>query len=980
MSRLFAALCAGCLVVLTSVGTVGQAATPPSGSISPQSPTVGWAGPVETSNATGTGCIKRPGAYCDEFFLTVDSPSAAVKVSISWANSSDQFELYIYDKDGGQVASDGIDPTIDLGTTHATAVVRDASAARSPYKVQVKYTVVTASSYAGKAELVLGDDPEQAAFFDTTDPLEFGPATTVSAHFLGAEPQMTMERRVPGAPDNVTNPNRIFVDHPLSTRAQIGQLHRSLDGGESFRLLFDPACAQRSRPTCHTGGGGDSDNDVNLYNGNLFFSDQQGRVAQEAVASSTDHGDSFPATRQWAVSNTTTLSDRQWLSAADDGSVSVLGRKIHAYLAYARIATGIFVQGIDEDGLPIPQEVAQIGTSVGVTGRIEVDSNPSSPGHNWLYVAYRSNPLATGSLPKGIHVATAPAEDYRDRGAWISGKVTDGFPEIFVWLAIDSAGNAYATWVQKDRVLYSYSAIGDRLNDPRVGGRPGAKWSTPIQVSLPSLGSTIFPTITAGDAGRVAIGYYGTDDFFGLSGEAGPNTEWHGYVAMVEDATAENGSPIVHTGQVSERIVHDGPILGDAGSDRSLLDFIDIDHDQDGRVGLVFTDNYSTFGRLKDPEGDRAKPFTYFAKQTGGPSLSNASGDVAVAIPPDRRADAGGDSVWPNTAAGRYLPSLDVLEAAISLRGEQLEARIPLRGTGAADITRDLTSFNEATPTAQPADRLKYVLRFSTAEEIFHLSAERKPDGVTTFYGGRLDANDAVQHAGTTVMASYRSDPFYPVTGTFEGDALVLRAPAAAFGLGEGTQLFGVSAFSMAGPDQTDETLFTPMRTVDASPPFDATLTQPTSPSPDPVGATPSPSPVPTQSPSPTPSGEDPPAQGRCDIVGTPDNDYLPGTEEGETICGLGGDDVLVGGGGDDTLLGGEGDDRLFGQAGQDLLNGRRGSDELRGGAERDVLLGRLNDDVLFGGSGDDFLRGGRGRDGCRGGSGRNERRGCEHP
>ena len=1012
MRRSFAALCAAFLVVLASLGTAGQAATPPSGSISPQSPAVGWTGPVETSNATG-GCLpKRPGAYCDEFFLTVDSPSAAVKVDISWASSSDHFELYIYDKDNGQVASDGFNAATDLGKINATAVVRDASAARSPYKVQVKYSVVTASSYAGKAELALGDDPQQAAFFDTTDPLEFGPASLVSAHFLGAEPQMTMERRVPGALDGVTNPDRIFVDHPLSSRAQIGQLHRSLDGGDSFRLLFDPTCAQRSRPTCNTGGGGDSDNDVNLYNGNLFFADQQGTIAQEAVASSTDHGDSFPETRQWAVSNTTTLSDRQWLTAADNGSVSVLGRKIHAYLSYARFSTGIFVQGIDSDGLPIPQEVAQIGTAVGVPGRIEVDSNPASPGHNWIYVAYRANPLVTESLPRGIHVATAPAQNYRDRSAWISTKLTNNFPEIFVWLAIDEAGNAYATWVDKDRVLYSYSAIGDRLNDPRVGGRPGAKWSTPVQVSLPSLGSTIFPTITAGDAGRVAIGYYGTDDFFGLSGEAGPETEWHGYVAVIEDATAENGSPIVHTGKVSERIVHDGPILGDAdGSDRSLLDFIDIDHDQDGRVGLVFTDNYSSFGRRQDPEGSRVKPFTYFAKQTGGPSLSSTVPDVTVAVPQDRRPDASGDSTWPNTEgvvtavdrpAGRYLPSLDVLEASVSLSGEQLEARIPLRGTLAEDVARDLISFNRATPTAQPADRLKYVLRFSTDEEIFHLSAERKSDGATTFYGGRLDANDAVQHGGTTVMASYRSDPFYPVTGTLEGNVLVLRAPAAAFGVGDGTRLFGVSAFAMAGPDQSNETLFTPMRTVDASPPFDATLRPKVEPTPDESstgGATPTPgnsptpeniatpensptpgnTPTPGLSPSPTPDPSPTPV-GRCDIVGTPGNDYLPGTDGDETICGRGGDDVLVGGGGKDTLLGGKGHDRLFGDAGSDRLNGQRGSDELRGGSGKDILLGRPHADELYGEAGNDSLRGGRGQDRCRGGYGRNRLMGCEQP
>src|SRR5207249_8509787 len=120
----------------------------------------------------------------------------------------------------------------------------------------------------------------------------------------------TIERTASYSGQGATNPNRIFVDWPLSSRANTSQLNRSLDGGKTFRLLYDFTCAQRSRPTCQTGGGGDSEEAVNLKDGSLYFADQE-VLANEAVASSLDHGDTWPAARQFAISNGATGVDRQ---------------------------------------------------------------------------------------------------------------------------------------------------------------------------------------------------------------------------------------------------------------------------------------------------------------------------------------------------------------------------------------------------------------------------------------------------------------------------------------------------------------------------------------------------------------------------------------------------------------------------------------------------------------------------------------------
>jgi uncharacterized repeat protein (TIGR01451 family) len=124
------------------------------------------------------------------------------------------------------------------------------------------------------------------------------------------------------------------------------------------------------------------------------------------------------------------------------------------------------------------------------------------------------------------------------------------------------------------------------------------------------------------------------------------------------------------------------------------------------------------------------------------------------------------------------------------------------------------------------ADRLQYAVRLMTADEIYHLSAEFVAPNTLRFFGGKLDANDKLASATNptaTFAAGYHTD--FTATGTLSGGELVIRAPATRFGVGVGSNVFSVTAFTMAGPKEADEILIERiMRTVDATPPFDATL------------------------------------------------------------------------------------------------------------------------------------------------------------
>jgi hypothetical protein len=241
----------------------------------------------------------------------------------------------------------------------------------------------------------------------------------------------------------------------------------------------------------------------------------------------------------------------------------------------------------------------------------------------------------------------------------------------------------------------------------------------------------------------------------------------------------------------------------------------------------------------------------HFARQVAGPSLLDSKPTVAVPVAQGQRHDRAGDATWPNAASGTNLASLDELGATLVLDGTDLVARVPLADASAARMSADLATY-AASGYSTAADRLQYVVRFSTSRQsltagttgdIFHLSFEHKADGSRRFFGGKLDANDGLQspiYEGVVWFnggAAYHADAAMPVTGTVEGNTLVIRAPASAFGVVTGQTLYGVQAFAMGGPHESaaasdlgDRSYANPMRPVDVTPAFDAILGTPPDP------------------------------------------------------------------------------------------------------------------------------------------------------
>ena len=146
----------------------------------------------------------------------------------------------------------------------------------------------------------------------------------------------------------------------------------------------------------------------------------------------------------------------------------------------------------------------------------------------------------------------------------------DGWHSHEVATAVDEENNLYAMWISEDHMPYvAYSRD------------HGDTWSDPWMVAPPNVTETGFPTIFAGEDGRVVFGYIGEE-----VDEGG----WNGYMGIVTDAFNEN--PLITTvavNQPDDALDEDD----DCGDKRcgGFGDFIDIEIDDEGRPWIALAHN-----------------------------------------------------------------------------------------------------------------------------------------------------------------------------------------------------------------------------------------------------------------------------------------------------------------------------------------------------------------------------------------------------
>ena len=206
-------------------------------------------------------------------------------------------------------------------------------------------------------------------------------------------------------------------------------------------------------------------------------------------------------------------------------------------------------------------------------------------------------------------------------------------------VATDTESNAYHIWTGADEGVYMSRSTNS-----------GETWEqTSIRISPSAVISTVFPQIDAGDPGRIAITYLGSENASELNQSDIDGEPWVGnahyapanvsyYLYITYSLNALDPEPVFHTVRVSPDPVQVGSIClnsGDCrdigGSNRNLLDFNDLHIDREGRVYVAFADGCTgvcATGNNSTPEDSRSRlGSVYFLGS--GPSLYESVGDLA---------------------------------------------------------------------------------------------------------------------------------------------------------------------------------------------------------------------------------------------------------------------------------------------------------------------------------------------------------------
>ena len=294
-----------------------------------------------------------------------------------------------------------------------------------------------------------------------------------------------------------------------------------------------------------------------------------------------------------------------WATWSDDAGASwdanpLAGCGVPAH-DHQKLTTGPAPEGVETDGYPnvvyysynsFRREGTVITASYdgGRTWGLGTVAHPPSGCHRGLAGPVAVGPTGVAYSPKptceGISIAVS-----RDGGqSWseptvLTGAGMDEALASMTDAAVDAAGNAYVTWVGGDGRVY-YAASVDE----------GETWSEPRAVSPPAIQASVFPVVTAGDAGRVAFGYLGTSANASKwesrsAQDADGKAAWHLHLTFTEDATAESPSFVTVQATPEDDPVQVGCIWQSGGSDpcRNLADFFDM-VEQGGRIYLVFAD------------------------------------------------------------------------------------------------------------------------------------------------------------------------------------------------------------------------------------------------------------------------------------------------------------------------------------------------------------------------------------------------------
>lgn len=582
------------------------ASEPPSGSISSSSPTANWTGgPLLVANPVSCSVA---GATCDTFTFTLDAPKTdfVVTVRIVARSTTDDLDLYIRDASGNTITQSAT----STGAEEVTLVNLPAGT----YTAEVQpYLIVPGAKYdgvVGIGELTEADRSYsyQGAIFtpDFVGVPQSHPARTtprvphlkVSFDYVGrraAEPTIGVNRNntaffAAGAFDSV-----VGVDGVARLARTV--VMRSRNKGKTWDPI-SPAFPLSELSTTEPPFSLDPMIHVDPATGRVYSVELY--VGCSWAVFSDDEG--FTWKRNMLACGQPVNDHHTIMTATPPAGLSTIGYPNMLYYCFNRVADSSCGRSLDGGSTFSPAGTA-------FTGVDAVSGNVCGGLHGHL----AADNVGRLFLPKGH--CNLPWTAISNDGAitWTRANITKHTPmdDHEVSVAVDRAGNIYAVWADRTFRLPFLSSSQDH----------GKTWSTPIMMAPPGVHEVNFPTITAGDSGRIAVLFPGSQssDF---SDETRP---WNIYVVVSTTAldadptftwtTANNPNDPVHRGTC-------GPGRCDAEDRGSMFDFLDIQvSPADGAFWGTASD--TCVGEcVTNPQAPKLRPGQGVAiRQLKGPSL-----------------------------------------------------------------------------------------------------------------------------------------------------------------------------------------------------------------------------------------------------------------------------------------------------------------------------------------------------------------------
>jgi len=551
-----------------------QAADPGKGTVKPISPTASWNGQNYPSAATVDPAACPPkaedptNALCDHYTLNVPvDPSfwadrdGGVKVTVTWGAADDDFDLYIY-KGDDMVASSATG-----GTTKETAVISKAS---GTYEVRVLPFLVTDSGYQGTAtfesraasgEPPLGGPAEYhgTRFKDTKCPAAKLPClpdkeprnTRIDSPFPSLVLKQGPVGRDAAEPTiGVDAKGRAF--YPAATFDGPGgladtRLRRSTNDGRTWTDITpeEQDLPVTLDPYVYVEENTGRVFNLDLYVGSAFlqFSDDGGKTFETNPVASGDF-----------VNDHQTLSAGPLTPQAKGLGLQTLDPKFPEVLYYCfnRVADSSCGRSLDGG-----RTFLKTG-SFAYPGVEPMEGGAFCGGLHGHVIADRQGIVF---LPKG-HCNRPYISVSRDAGTtWNRGRVSDriDMPDNQSSIAADRLGNLYYVWYDSKH----------RLPWLAISRDHGKTWENPIMIAPPGVHEVQWPSVAAGNTGRIAISFPGTTE----RNQGDLTRPWDYYVVASVNALTRNPTFVSNISNPATDPVHRGDCPGRCGN---MLDFLDV--------------------------------------------------------------------------------------------------------------------------------------------------------------------------------------------------------------------------------------------------------------------------------------------------------------------------------------------------------------------------------------------------------------------